>query len=183
MSPDASPELLADPATYVSGPPWREFARRRAEAPVAWVREPALRRRSGRAGDGPAGEVLHRGDGYWAVTRYDSVVRASRDPALFSSATRGPFLADPKTRGDLQRTRQLLAGMDPPGHTRLRRVLTAAFTPRTVRALQDSIDAHAAGSWRRRPAGVRSTRYATWPPSCPWWSSPTCSACRRRTGT
>lgn len=144
VSPDASPELLADPATYVSGPPWREFARRRTEAPVAWVREPALRRRSGRAGDGPAGEVLHRGDGYWAVTRYASVVRASRDPALFSSATRGPFLADPKTRGDLQRTRQLLSGMDPPGHTRLRRVLTAAFTPRTVRALQDSIDAHAA---------------------------------------
>ncbi|MDM4784592.1 hypothetical protein [Micromonospora sp. b486] len=70
-----------------------------------------------------------------------------------------------------------------PGHTRLRRVLTAAFTPRTVRALQDSMTRTrrpivAAAARRGEVDAVRDLA-----PSCPWWSSPTCSACRRRTGT
>jgi cytochrome P450 len=137
-TPAVDLSVLADPATYASGPPWAEFARRRAHAPVAWVEEPALRRHAENGGG-----LVHRGDGFWAVTRYAAVVEASRRPDLYSSAQRGAFLADPKSRGDLERTRQLLVSMDPPEHAKLRRAVTAAFTPKTVRSLRDGIEAHA----------------------------------------
>jgi cytochrome P450 len=131
--------LLADPAAYRAGVPWAEFARRRREAPVAWVEEPALRRHS-RAG----GDHVHRGTGFWAVTRHQSVISVSRAPELFSSAARGAFLADPRTREDLVRTRQLLVNMDAPEHARIRRHVTAAFTPKAVRSLAGGVAAHAA---------------------------------------
>jgi cytochrome P450 len=130
--------MLADPVTYRAGVPHAEFARRRRDAPVAWVEEPELRYR----GD-DGGERVRRGAGYWAVTRHATVVAASRDPARFSSAAGGAFLADPKTRGDLERARQLLVNMDAPAHARIRRHVTAAFTPREVGALAANIRAHA----------------------------------------
>ncbi|MFE3171572.1 cytochrome P450 [Amycolatopsis sp. NPDC059090] len=128
---------IADPAAYRSGPPHAEFARLRAEEPVSWVEEASLRRR------GRTGEVVQRGDGFWAVTRHATVVEASRSPEVFSSAAGGPFLTDAKSPADLDRTRQLLVGMDAPEHAKLRKAATGAFTPRAVRALESSIAAHA----------------------------------------
>jgi cytochrome P450 len=133
----AEPTLLSDPATYLAGVPHDAFARHRRHAPVVWVEEPALRRHSA------ARSVVHRGSGYWAVTRYAAVVSASRAPELFSSASRGAFLADPKSREDLERARQLLVNMDAPQHTKTRRLVTAAFSPRAVRAMHASVHAHA----------------------------------------
>ncbi|WP_018680601.1 cytochrome P450 [Actinokineospora enzanensis] len=130
--------LLADPARYVAGPPMAEFARRRAHEPVGWVDEPELVRHRP---DGTA--VTQRGDGFWAVTRYAAVREASRAPEVFSSAAGGAFLTDPKSRADAERTRQLLVSMDAPEHTAVRRVVTAAFTPRAVRELGAAIEAHA----------------------------------------
>jgi hypothetical protein len=132
--------MLANPATYATGVPWDEFARRRREAPVAWVDEPVLRRHS--AADGT---LAHHGTGFWAVTRHDVVISASRDPFAFSSAARGAFLTDPRTTEDLERARQLLVNMDAPAHARVRRHVTAAFTPRTVQRLAGAIQAHASG--------------------------------------
>lgn len=128
---------LADPATFAAGPPLEEFARRRREEPVGWVEEVPVVRRSGR------GEVQRRLGGYWAVTSYQAVVEASRQPGVFSSAARGAFLTEPASPADLQRMRQLLVGMDPPEHTALRRFATVAFTPAKVRALQAGIAGHA----------------------------------------
>jgi cytochrome P450 len=129
--------LLADPAAYSASVPWQEFARRRQEAAVTWVDEPVLRRHSA-----TGGSRSQRGTGFWAVTRHAAVVRASRSPSVFSSAARGVFLSDPETADDLERARQLLVNMDAPEHARIRRFVTAAFTPRAVHALSASIRGH-----------------------------------------
>ncbi len=138
---------LADPATYGSGPPFAEFARRRRDAPVSWVDEVPLRRHSVR------GTAVQRVGGYWAVTGHAAVVAASRNPEVFSSAEQGAFLPDPGSRADLERSRQLLVGMDPPGHTKLRRVITTAFSGAVVRQMRASIVDHARAIVRRTTTG------------------------------
>jgi cytochrome P450 len=137
-------DLLSDPQTYARAVPHPEFARRRAVEPVGWVAERRLRRRSH-----GAEPIAQDGTGYWAVTRFDAVDAASRQPQVFSSAARGAFLADPVSQGDLQRMRQVLVNMDDPAHGRIRKLITAAFTPRAVRAMQASIATHAASVVRR----------------------------------
>jgi len=136
-APEGRTGSLADPATYLSGPPFAEFARRRRDEPVGWVDEVPLQRHSTR------GTTVQRLGGYWAVTRYSAVVAASRNLDDFSSAERGAFLTDPTSRADLERSRQLLVGMDPPEHTKLRRVVTAVFTGALVKRMRGSIAEHA----------------------------------------
>lgn len=128
---------LSDPAAYVDRVPHAAFAASRRLAPVAWVDEVPLWRHDGVIGKSVAGS------GYWAVLRHGAVAAVSRQPEVFSSAARGAFLADPASREDLERTRQLLINMDAPQHTRVRRFLAAALTPQTVQQLQDSIRRHA----------------------------------------
>ncbi len=130
--------MLADPATYAAAVTHQEFARRRRSAPVSWVDEPALRYHS-EAG----GAQVRQGEGYWAVTRHRPVVAAARAPSVYSSAAKGAFLADPRTPADLERARQLLTNMDAPEHGRIRRHITAAFTPNAVQAMAASIQRHA----------------------------------------
>lgn len=137
MSPVHSTVDIAHPGTYRRGVPHEEFARRRREAPVDWVDEPDLVRRSA------SGRTVQRGSGYWAVTTHAAVVDASRRRDEFSSGRRGAFLADPRTRADLEQARQLLVNMDAPQHTRIRRAVSAAFTPRAVRDLAAGVRAHA----------------------------------------
>ncbi|WP_018585096.1 cytochrome P450 [Salinispora arenicola] len=136
--PTAHRPDIAHPTTYVSGVPHDEFARRRRDEPVGWVAEPVLTRHTA------AGRTATRGSGFWAVTRYEDVVAASRRVTDFSSAAKGAFLTDPRTPADLQQARQLLVNMDDPHHARLRKLVTSVFTPRAVRGLLASIDAHAA---------------------------------------
>jgi cytochrome P450 len=130
--------VIADPATYAAAVPHPEFDRLRRTTPVSWVEEPLLARRGGEQPDG-----LRRGSGFWAVTDYAGVLKASRSPATFSSAARGAFLADPQTGEDLARARQLLVNMDAPEHHRVRRYVAGAFTPRVVQELAESIRLHA----------------------------------------
>jgi len=138
LATSADPGLLADPSVFAAGVPHEELARRRREAPVAWVEERPLRR----TGAGVAVDV--GGTGYWAVTRYWTVSNVGRDPATFSSAERGAFVPDPKSYQDLERTRRLLINMDEPQHKRIRGVVADAFSPRVVALLADGLRAHAA---------------------------------------
>lgn len=137
MTTTTLPAALADPGTYVGGVLYDELARRRREAPVAWVDEVPLWRH------GAAGGQLVRGTGYWAVVRHATIVAISRQPDAFSSAVRGAFLADPVSRDDLERGRQLLINMDAPQHSAVRQLVTTAFTPRLVDRLKASICSHA----------------------------------------
>ncbi len=72
------------------------------------------------------------------VARYADVVRVLRDHEHFSSVPpRTPYLEERfKVFGDAPRV--LFA--DPPVHTRLRRLVSQAFTPRRIQALQPMIE-------------------------------------------
>lgn len=137
MTHVSSTASIADPETYRNGVPHDELARLRRDAPVAWVDEVPLWRH------GSGGGRVVAGTGYWAVTRHATIVAVSRRPDAFSSRIRGAFLADPASRDDLERMRQLLINMDAPEHTTIRQLVTSAFTSRTVDRLDESIRHHA----------------------------------------
>jgi cytochrome P450 len=78
-------------------------------------------------------------EGFWALSRHADVIDAFRDPVRFSSAN-GVSL-DPSAYGpDAHRTSSFIA-MDPPRHTRMRGLVSRAFTPRRVERLEPEIRA------------------------------------------
>lgn len=72
---------------------------------------------------------------FWALSRYDDVEAAHRDPATFSSA-HGTVL-------EIMTEETVPSGMmifqDPPEHTRLRTLVSRAFTPRRMLSLEEHI--------------------------------------------
>jgi len=84
--------------------------------------------------------------GAWILTRHAEVREAARDPRLSSERMRPFFEAQPE---DLRRRLSALEGnvsrwavfIDPPRHTRLRALMSAAFTSRAVERLRASITA------------------------------------------
>ncbi|AUY48405.1 cytochrome P450 [Streptomyces sp. CB01881] len=119
------------PGTYAEGVPYDLFRELRAEAPVCWVEEPAV-------GDWPAGP------GYWAVLRHADVKHVLRSPDDFSSHLGATQIRDPDTVEDLDFARTMMLNQDPPDHSRLRRVVAAAFTPRALHELATAIESRAA---------------------------------------
>jgi cytochrome P450 len=73
---------------------------------------------------------------FYALSRFADVDAASKDPKTFSSA-HGTVLeimtADPMD------TQELMIFMDPPDHTRYRRLVSKAFTPRRVAGIEEDI--------------------------------------------
>jgi cytochrome P450 len=129
--------VIAHPATYGVAVPYDRFAELRSRHPLAWTPEPDLVRHSS------SGATVHRGTGFWAVLGHEAVAEASRRTADFSSGAKGAFLADPRTRAELDQARQLLVNMDDPRHNRIRRTVTSVFTVRAVQRLTDGITEHA----------------------------------------
>jgi cytochrome P450 len=74
--------------------------------------------------------------GYWAVVRHEDVVTVSRKPELFCSG-RGVMYED-IPEFVLEAGSSFLA-TDAPRHTKLRRLISSAFTPRRVAAIEDQI--------------------------------------------
>ena len=82
----------------------------------------------------------------WFVTRFDDVSAALRDPR-YSSDRITPYveakLSGPDTDPALRQTFAVLEDWmvfkDPPDHTRMRRLLRRAFTPRSVEALRPRV--------------------------------------------
>jgi cytochrome P450 len=84
---------------------------------------------------------LHRNEtpGFWAISRHEDVVAVSRDPETFCSS-QGTILQD------LERPiipRQSIIYIDPPEHTKYRKLVQPAFTPGRLRALESWIRATA----------------------------------------
>ncbi|HEY1616194.1 MAG TPA: cytochrome P450 [Streptosporangiaceae bacterium] len=102
---------LTDLDLWARGVPYAEFARLRAGAPVCWHPEAAPN------------------SGFWSVTRYADIVAASRDVATFSSG-RGVSFEEP-TDADMA-ARRTIIDTDPPGHTKLRKIVSGSFTQRAV---------------------------------------------------
>ena len=133
-------EIVFDPATYVEGVPFAALARLRRHRPVAWVEEiPVL--------GWPAGP------GFWLVLRHADVESVMKQPRLFSSWLGATQIRDPATPAALGYVRSMMLNMDPPGHSRLRRLLARSFTPRAVARLEQRIRGHARALCERAFAG------------------------------
>jgi cholest-4-en-3-one 26-monooxygenase len=114
---------LLDSKAFTEGVPHQWFAFLRANAPVWWHEEK----------DGP---------GFWAVTSHADATTVNRDYEHFSSARRATFLWELEP-DDLAQQQMLMLNMDPPLHTRYRRLVNKGFTPRMVNQLHDRINAAA----------------------------------------
>lgn len=86
--------------------------------------------------------------GAWVLTRYDDVINTLRESRLFSSAGRVKYLLRQLPEATCQQIARLerhydigLAHSDPPDHTRLRALLTRAFTPRMIEERRARIEA------------------------------------------
>ncbi|MCW3023139.1 MAG: Cytochrome [Conexibacter sp.] len=111
-----SPELISDPYPY--------FAQLRSSEPVHW-------------------NERHRA---WFLSRYDDVVGAFRSPDL--TADRITLVYEKQAaskKEELQRTFDIIRSkwfgyMDPPDHTRLRKLVQKSFSPGMVRRLEEHIN-------------------------------------------
>jgi cytochrome P450 len=110
---------LTDLDMWARGVPYDEFARLRRDEPVAWFPE-----------DAP-------NHGFWSVHRYADIMAASRDVATFSSS-RGVSFEEPTDEDMAART--TIIDMDPPDHTKLRKVVSGAFSQRAVALYQDFVE-------------------------------------------
>ena len=113
---------LADPA--VNANPFPTFARMREEDPIHW--SPSMKA--------------------WLITRYDDVKRVAMNNEHISANRLTPFFeADPSRAASgienlMRYLNHWMVFRDPPDHTRLRRLFTKVFTPRSVAVLRPSID-------------------------------------------
>ena len=86
------------------------------------------------------------GPGVWLLTRYRDVHGALRDPRFSVERIRAPIVRDnldrmPEfLRQSAQGLRSMLI-MDPPDHTRVRKLVNKAFTPKRIAALRGHIEA------------------------------------------
>ena len=111
-----APEI-ADPRLYLDGMPHERFAQIRGMPGLAWH---------------PYGD-----NGFWAVTRHADVRAVSRNPAVFSSAIGHTNLWD--LEADALEARRSLIDTDAPDHTRLRRLVAGAFTPKNIRRWEEAV--------------------------------------------
>jgi cytochrome P450 len=102
----------------------------REKRPVSWQRPPAG------MGTMPGME----GPSYWAVLGHADVMTVSRDPETYSSAQ--GYMIEEIPLEILENAGSFLA-MDHPRHTQMRRLVSQAFSPRRVKALEDKIAARA----------------------------------------
>lgn len=103
--------------TYTNDVPHATFARMRSTEPVAWIEETD-------------------GSGFWAITKYRDIIDISRDHKRFTSSL-GIRLEEMEP--DEAKARGTMMELDPPEHTRLRRLVSRGFTRRKVESYEDQI--------------------------------------------
>ena len=77
---------------------------------------------------------------YWAIVRYEDIRRISRDPATFRSGDGVQFADAPP---EMLEASQSFLAMDAPRHTKLRGLVSSAFTPRQVARIEEGIRVNA----------------------------------------
>lgn len=81
-------------------------------------------------------DPVHRSPhGYWVLTRFQDVYDTARDTATFSSAQGLTFHNEVEALG----LAPTIVMMDPPDHTRYRRLVNRGFTPRHVEELEPEV--------------------------------------------
>ena len=90
----------------------------------------------GRARDRRPASPLPQGPGSWVVTNHADILQMSRHPDLYSSASGITFADMPM---EFVEYFSSMIAMDDPRHARLRRLVSAGFTPRMLKRLEDSV--------------------------------------------
>lgn len=133
-----APIDLHDSQSFQSGIPHEAFAQMRSTPGLTWSPDSNDTR------------------GFWSVTRFDDLVTVSRDTATYSSGEGHIQIYD--IDEDALEARASMIDMDPPIHSRLRRIISSAFTPKHVQdyreAIQqrvahclDALEAGSGGNW------------------------------------
>jgi cytochrome P450 len=133
----AASEVKYDPDSVSSMAFWHRpeaeqavvFERLRETEPVSWQPPPEN-----------SLQPPSDGDGYWAVARHADIQLVSRSPDIFAA---GYGVAFDDIPIDLQTRIASLLAMDPPRHTRLRRVISRVFTAPRIAEIEASMRAKA----------------------------------------
>ncbi|MGI9285081.1 MAG: cytochrome P450 [Pseudomonadales bacterium] len=133
---------LYDPLGFEQGVPLDLLDRLREERAVVWVAEDPLEHWPG-------------GAGFWLVLRHAEVMQVLRNPRQFSSALGATQLLNPSSQQNLRYVQKMMLNMDPPEHTRLRRLLQNSFTSKAIARLEESIRGHARSILDKITAGAR----------------------------
>ncbi len=80
-------------------------------------------------------------NGSWFLTRYDDVVSAYKNTKLFSSDKKKEFLPKYGASPLYEHHTTSLVFNDPPAHTRVRRLITGALSPRAIAAMEPDLNA------------------------------------------
>ena len=134
--PEANPAVdldrahLADSAFWRAEPEFRHavFTELRASDPVRYYPP-------------RTSEFSRPCTGFWALTRYVDVWNASRNPSTYCSSITIDIEEMPDELGEFYPT---MINMDDPQHSRLRRLVSAGFTPRQTAQLDDALRTKAA---------------------------------------
>ncbi|MEU2124481.1 cytochrome P450 [Nocardia niwae] len=120
---------FTDPALWEDRSPVEEFAQLRRTAPVWWNAQ----------SDESSGGF--RDGGYWVVSKLADIKEISKHPELFSSERKGAIIRLPGdiTPEQMSLTGALLVNMDPPKHSKIRRIISKGFTPRAVESLRAAL--------------------------------------------
>jgi cholest-4-en-3-one 26-monooxygenase len=121
-----------DPDLVQQRVPLQEFAQLRAQSPVWWNHQ-------------PPGYGFDDG-GFWLLTRHADVREVSIKPELFSTWENGSIVRFHPgiTRDQIEIQRLMMINVDPPDHTKLRRIVSRGFTPRAMRMLEEKLRDRAA---------------------------------------
>ena len=111
---------LCDLDQFETAVPHHVFKLLRAEAPVFRHAEP------------------NSGPGFWAVTKYHDLITVSKNPGTFSSYKGGTNIFDIEAE-QLDRTRMIMLNMDPPAHSKYRKLVSQGFVPRIVSQLEEHV--------------------------------------------
>ena len=107
---------LTSPQQYTEGIPYDAMAEMRATPGLVWH--------------------PYEDSGFWAVTRHADVKAVSSSTDIFSSGIGHTNLWD--LEADALEARRSIIDTDAPDHTRLRRLVSRAFTPRNIRVWEDT---------------------------------------------
>ncbi len=128
LTPDqidlSDPEFWARPLSEREG----AFLTLREQKPLGFWAEPDL-----------SAAGIEPGPGYYGVTKFDDIVEISRSPERFCSGRGATSITDlPEFMNDFFGS---MINMDDPRHARLRRIVSAGFTPRMLKKVEDGVAA------------------------------------------
>ena len=123
-----------DPDVMQAAVPHQELLTLRRTAPVSFIEQQPEAR---------AGFPEHTG--YWALSKHADVAAVSKDSTNFSAFQDGVIIrfGPDMDRDGVEQTRFLLINHDAPDHTKLRQIVSRAFTPRAIAQLHEDLEQRA----------------------------------------